>query len=472
MNFLSTWWRTAKTNEKIIQLLVILLVISLSLDRTVLVSVSTVAVCLVMIYDCMRQKSVRLFYSPKRDWLGIAVFLASVLLASVFLGDINSIHIALKYIYCAMPFLMMVYFENRTHTKYAVAAGVLLSTVIFSTSVAYLSLHGLGNAAGRVGAFSHNPNYYAGLLIGVLPVLFCVLFDTKIKENRLYLVLDATVLIMGLFSLWKSGSRGAMGGFFIGALAVLFLFCHLRKNVKLFLKGFLICAAVISMYLLAGIPGGTERLGDQVRLRQLQSCYEMWKDHMVLGVGLSNWESQYSTSYVQTEVIKQEAARRYEARKAARKKAIEKKNAEKKAAVQKPKSKLTAKQKAAARRKAAKKEAARKAAYQNRVVKHEADLPIPHNVVAWFFSTTGSIGGMGYLFFVCYYLWRLYRKVREEPENWVAFAGYWAFIAVNFHGLFDVGITNKAFARVLYLMLGLALSYSCCKKQEENLTET
>jgi hypothetical protein len=497
MKFLSAWWGKAETDEKIIQLLVILLVVSVSLDRTVLVSVSAAAVCLFMIYDCMKQKSLRGFYSPRRNWLGIAVFLVSVLAASVLLGDMASIHIALKYIYWAMPFLMMVYFENRTNTKYAVVAGVLLSLAVSFASVVYLSLHGQGTAAGRIGAFSLNPNYYSGLLISILPVLFCALFDTKLKGSRLYLVLNTAVIIIGLFALWKTGSRGAMGGLFTGALVALFFFCHFHENGKLFLKGFLLCAAVISLFLLAGIPGGTERLGDRVRLRQVQSCYAMWKDHMALGVGLNNWEQQYRTVYVQAEVIKQEAARRYEVLKAARQRTAKKKaaaqkavkqqaagsvatqkpavkgNTAKKAAVQKPKAKLTAKQKAAAKRKAVarkkadRKEAARKAAFQNRILKHEAELPIPHNVVAWFFSTTGITGGAGYLFFVFYYLWRLYRKIHEEPENWVAFAGFWVFIAVTFHGLFDAGITNKAFARILYLMLGLALSYSCCQKQEK-----
>ena len=517
MNILSEWWKKAEAEDKIIQFLVVFLTVSLSLDRTVAVSISTGAALLYIIYDCMKQKSLAGFYSPRRNWLGIAVFLFCVLAASVLLGDMASVHIALKYVYWVLPFLLIVYFESRADITYAVVAGAALSVVISSGTVFYLYLHGLGTAAGRIGAFSSNANHYSVLLIGILPVLCCALPGLKLKENKPILVLCATVIAMGLFSLWKTGSRGAMGGFFIGALLVLFLFSYLHKNVKLFLKGFLFCVAVISVYLLAGIPGGMERLGDQVRLRQLQSCYAMWKDHIALGVGLSNWENQYSTSYLQAEVIKQEAARRYEKRKAARKKAIEKKNAEKKAATQKtvkqpqdaksaaiqtpvakeeiakkateqkpvvkkkteknaaihkPKAKLTAKQKAAVRRKrkAAKKEAARKAAYQNRVVKHEADLPVPHNVVAWFFSTTGIIGGMGYLFFVCYYLWRLYRKVQEEPENWVAFSGYWTFIAVNFHGLFDIGITNKGAARLVYLMLGLALTYSQYKKQEA-LTE-
>ena len=518
MNILSEWWKKAEAEDKIIQFLVVFLTVSLSLDRTVAVSISTGAALLYIIYDCMKQKSLAGFYSPRRDWLGIAVFLFSVLAASVFLGDMGSIHMALKYIYWTLPFLLIVYFESRTKVKYAVVAGAMLSLVLSFASVLYLYLHGFGDAAGRIGAFDANPNHYAFLLGGFLPVLFCALSDTKLKAEKTFVVLDGIIIVMGLFTLWKTGSRGAMGGLFAGAVMILSVFCHLHKNMKLFLKGLLLCVAVSLVVLIAGIPGGAERLGDKVRLRQLQSCYAMWKDHVVLGIGLNNWESQYSTTYVQAEVIKQEAARRYEEQKAARKKAIEKRNTKKtkaagqktakqqqsvknaatqtpvakgeaakkpvvqkstakeetvkKAAIHKSKAKLTAKQKAAVRRKrkAAKKEAARKAAFLNRVLKHEAELPIPHNVVAWFFSTTGIVGGIGYLFFVCYYLWRLYRKVNEEPENWVAFSGLWTFIAVNFHGLFDAGITNKAAARLLYLMLGLALTYSQYKKKE-TLTE-
>lgn len=490
MNVLSEWWKQTGADDKIIQLLVIFLMVSVSLDRTFAVSVSTCAVLLYIVRDCIKHKSLAGFYSPRRNWLGIAVFLFTVLAASVLLGDMGSVHSALKYIYWTLPFLLVVYFANRTDIKYAVVAGAALAVVISFASVIYLSLHGFGTAAGRVGAFDANPNHFAFLLGGILPVLFCALSDTKVKAEKTCKILNGVIIVAGLFALWKTGSRGAMGGLFAGALLVLFLVSHIRKNAKLFLKGLLICAAVTAIVLFVGIPGGAERLGDKVRLRQLQSCYAMWKDHMALGVGLNNWETQYRTSYVQAEVIKQEAARRYEEWKAARKKAAEKKAAAlkaakqqeaksaaiqkpaekketvKKAAIRKPKAKLTAKQKAAARRKAAKKEAARKAAFLNRVLKHEAEMPIPHNVVAWFFSTTGIIGGTGYLFFVFYYFWRLYRKVTEEPENWVAIAGLWVFMTVNFHGLFDAGITNKGAARLLYLMLGLALSYNCCKQQE------
>ena len=94
----------------------------------------------------------------------------------------------------------------------------------------------------------------------------------------------------------------------------------------------------------------------------------------------------------------------------------------------------------------------------------ESRLTIPHNLIAWFFSTTGIIGGIGYMFFVFYYFWRLCQKAVEEPESEVVFAGFWFFIITNFHGLFDNTITYKGAARLLYLLLGLALSYNQYKE--------
>ena len=51
MNILSEWWKKAEAEDKIIQFLVVFLTVSLSLDRTVAVSISTGAALLYIIYD-------------------------------------------------------------------------------------------------------------------------------------------------------------------------------------------------------------------------------------------------------------------------------------------------------------------------------------------------------------------------------------------------------------------------------------
>ena len=92
---------------------------------------------------------------------------------------------------------------------------------------------------------------------------------------------------------------------------------------------------------------------------------------------------------------------------------------------------------------------------------------MPHNAIAWFFTTTGSIGGMGYLFFVLFYFYRLVQKLKEQPENWMLAAGLWIFLAMTLHGFVDIGIVDKGVARLLYLMLGTTLPYTCVDKAAE-----
>lgn len=140
-----------------------------------------------------------------------------------------------------------------------------------------------------------------------------------------------------------------------------------------------------------------------------------------------------------------------------------------KPAVQKPKPQLTQEQKAAAakaaaqkaeaaKKAAAKREADRIAAWQKAAIKNESSFDMPHNVIVWFFSTTGIIGGVGYLLFVAYYCRLLYSKIKENPSEWICCVGLWAFLAITIHGLVDAGITNKEAARLLFLILGISLN--------------
>ena len=97
------------------------------------------------------------------------------------------------------------------------------------------------------------------------------------------------------------------------------------------------------------------------------------------------------------------------------------------------------------------------------VIRHK----IPHNSIAWFFTTTGVIGGIGYMTFVIGYLCLFLQIIKKCPEEWIVLAGFWVFVAVGIHGLVDVGIAYKAAARLLYLMLGIGLSYACIENTAE-----
>ena len=107
--------------------------------------------------------------------------------------------------------------------------------------------------------------------------------------------------------------------------------------------------------------------------------------------------------------------------------------------------------------------------YQKKYILPEAKdrkLVIPHNVVAWFFSATGIIGGVGFLCFALGTLLFLMRMMNNQPNNFFLMAMLWAFVAFSIHGLVDVGITMKSSNRLFFALLGItvaSLKWTWCR---------
>lgn len=498
MDMLLSWWKHSDKKEKFIQILIFFLIFGCSLDiKGSLVGGPMALAGLYIIYDCFKRKSLAGFYLPVRYWLGFALFLSSVVLASVLLGDRPSIDLALQNVYWCLPFIVATYLGKQADIKYAALLGAMASVLVSSADMLYVTYY-LG-AKGRIGAFGKLANVHALLLLGVLPVVYAAFKDDRIRGDKKFYFLQGIVALLGLWSLWKTGSRGGMIGFFAGGILTYGVICLYRKQVKKFLTGFAVCVVVASFFLLSGIQWDNRKYGDNERLWMLRSSYAMWQDHKLLGVGLANWQKEYAANYLLKDEIETQALQRYQewkkaaeqraaaARKAAaaKKAAAQKAEAAKKAAPQKapapkPKPQLTATQKEAAAKKAAeqkkiaaqKAEAAKKAAaareakqiaaWKQAAIKYEMTKhTMPHNVIAWFFSTTGSIGGVGYLFFACWYIWLFCKELKRNNVLWIDAVGLWVFLAITIHGMVDAGIIYKAPARLLYLVMGLSIGYYC-----------
>ena len=468
MDVLKNWWSTSSKKEKTVQIIVVLLVFTYSVYiNNASISIATGLAVACILYDCYQKKSISGFRTVKENWLGIAIFLGTVLLASLLLGDKASIHKAFKYIYWTLPFLLAAYLGKLADIRYAAAGGALLSVALSSINVAYLNyllLQGHKLVAtrgpivdGRLGAFLSYPTHYALLLICTLPLLLCFYTDKKLRTNPLVITISSVVTLLGLWSLWKTGSRGAMIGLLAGGLLTFALFCYFRKQGMLFLKGLAVGIAVVVVILLVGIQGRNRTYGDSARIRMWRSSYAMWQDHKLLGVGLENWQKEYAGKYIRKKEIKKEARQQYLDEKTKKKQKIA---ATKKAAVKKARKKVIAKR-----------ERVRIAAWQKAAIKSESSFDMPHNVIAWFFSTTGLLGGIGYLLFVAYYGRLLYRKIKDNPGEWIFYVGLWSFLAVTVHGLVDAGVTNKEAARLLFLILGISLNYHYIER-EKRLSES
>ncbi len=92
----------------------------------------------------------------------------------------------------------------------------------------------------------------------------------------------------------------------------------------------------------------------------------------------------------------------------------------------------------------------------------EPNLDMPHNVLAFFFSATGIVGGVGFFIFQVGVFKLMIEKVMEEKEGCLLglYLGVlWAVIAVFIHGLLDTGITMKGAMRLYMGLIGVALGY-------------
>ena len=243
----------------------------------------------------------------------------------------------------------------------------------------------------------------------------------------------------GLWALWITGSRGAMLGLCLGGFFV-FLTVYFRQQIWKALAVVLLTGVVLfSGYAFWGIvPGGTHGYDDSTRLHMIKSSQAMWRDHKVSGVGLTQWEPNYAGKYFSyifsKKAIQNRALNAYAKSKRIKPNAIP------------PKTRI---------------------AIENGSIRAlTKTLMHPHNTIAWFFSTTGTIGGVGYLIFVFSFTGLFVGKIKEQPEEWIFQAGMWILLAVVIHGMVDSGIIYKGGARLLYVMLGITASYQAGKDSD------
>ena len=332
------------------------------------------------------------------------MFLGSVVLASILLGDKASIQMAGQYVYWALPFPVLFYLGKQADIKYAVLLGVAVSVLVSAGNMAYMEyLLSQGqklktNLGGRIGAFDRHPNVYSLLAIGVLPVLFASFKDVRLHSRIGILILQFVVSIAGLWSLWVANSRGAMLGMVVGAIFVMWAVHYCSNAWKAVFFLVLIVVLAYSSVAFSGVMLAGHGYDNTARLRAMKFSYTMWKDHKLLGVGLANWRKEYTSHYVDKAEVRKAAHQYY----------------------------INLKKKTGGKYSAKEDVAIQKAA-----LRAELAFRLPHNVTGWFFSTTGILGGVGYLIFLLSYIYLLLQKAKEYPDEWLPGSGFfWQSISM------------------------------------------
>ena len=420
------WWRCQDPNSILVNVLAALIVFSASSDiNNINIGISLGLGGAYILYHCIKHRNLQVFYIPKEHLLGMVVFLGSVLLSSIVIQDPKSIHITGTYIYWTLPFFVITWLGNLGDIRYGAVVGGLISvfiTGVFSFILYYVHTH--KDVYLYIGEYVKN--HKSGLLVVLFSSIVLRVQDVSRWFGRIG-AFDSTnpnfygTLLIGTLPLLLFALRSAVmrkNQWLAGVdIVVLLLGCRAlwvtgsRGAVaSLFVGGLyiLLVYTVVSKkikVLLTGLVLGAVFFG------------------IVLNSGIAG--RAYQQGDIQREYLLQSSYHMWLDHK------ITGVGLGNWAPV-----------------------------YLKSYAVEQANraLEVPHNAVAWFFSASGIIGGAGYIFFLIYYTVLLTRKIKQQPDSWVLYAGLWTFIAINLHGMVDMGIVLKQGARLLYLMLGLALT--------------
>lgn len=434
------WWRSRDPNSILVNVLAALIVFSASSDiNNVNIGISLGLAGAYILYHCIKTRSLQMFYIPKEHLLGMGVFLGAVLLSSLSTGDLKNIRVAGSYIYWTLPFFVITWLGNLGDVRYGAVAGGVVSvciTGLFSCILYYVHTH--KDVYLQIGQYVKT--HKSGFLAVVFSAIVLRVQDVSRWFGRIG-AFDSTnpnfygTLLIGILPLLLFALRSDVfrkNKWLTGLdIAVLLLGCRAlwmtgsRGAVATLFAGGLYVLLVYTVVnkkmkvLLTGLALGAVCFGLAFHFGIAGRAYQKGDIHReyLLQSSYHMWLDHKLTG-----VGLANWAPVY--------------------------------------------------ATSYAVVPEARYLESAHNAIAWFFSATGIVGGAGYLFFLLYYIVLLTRKIKQQPDQWILYAGLWTFIAINLHGMVDMGIILKQGARLLYLMLGLALTCTtACNASGRNRNE-
>lgn len=360
------------------------------------VSISVSLLCVVIIY--LYIKKFKKIIWPDKTFLAIYIaFFGSLLLSAVISGDLNSISETIKYIYWTLPFWVIYLSEKQSFSIKSWGYGTGISLLVVSLQAVYQFIT-LPLGTRITGTFA-NPNGFIGVLETSLPMLIAFYWAYGEKYIKKYHQLIKYILLgiisMTIFALLATQSRGGIAGAFIGGIVVFLMRYRNKIGIQDNNRKNIACALIFAVAV-----SGVAFLG----LSTFQRSYDNER-MLLIQSSYAMWKDNpvYGVGFSNW-----------------------------------------------------------KEQYQSHYISpmaKEPDLPMPHNNVAFFFSTTGIIGGIGYIVFTIGLLLLLIKKIVKYPQNVYYQAALWSFIAISVHGFVDSGITNKFNMQILFLCLGIAFAY-------------
>lgn len=336
--------------------------------------------------------------------ISILYFILWLILSTQSIEPIRSMESVCSTAYRLIPFFLVV--VAISNQKYLKMVFLLFSISVLITDIA--ALYQLITRAEsdwgiRVLGLSNSPTFFATHMLMAIPVLWwCA--NKKYFSNKEKVFLKI-VLILSVFMLIASQTRGAWISFFVTGIIYAACCKNMRKKILIGLTSVLILIGGLSViyptlqYRLNSVTD-MQFTSNSERVLMWKAAIEITKDYPLAGIGSDEFGYVYNTEYISP--LAKERSQANDPR---------------------------------------------------------SGHGHPHNNILKRLSEGGIIGGSAFILFNLYILYRLikqYRCRRSENDYSFALMGILVLVAVHIEGLTDTNFTCVPIMREFWLLMGLA----------------
>ncbi len=359
------------------------------------ISAGLLGVLILLVYGWKKQK---ICWNSPLFLLCYVFFMGCVVLASWLTGDKASFQLSIKFLSYSLPFWLLYLILQQSPSLFqSTFWGMLTGSWVLLVLTCQDILHPLKD--GRVHASFASANNFAMCLEAILPLLWLETLQVRkeYKNSARGKVLFVVALLTSLLltgALVLSKSRGGIAGFLLGAVTVV-IASLLQKKKDWPLQKRLIVLVVALGVVAVGVFRGTIAFN--------QRSYD--GERLLLAQSAYHmWEDHklYGVGFQQWNRV-----------------------------------------------------------YQAKYIlpgAKEPTLSLAHNNVANFFSGTGTLGGLGYLFFTFGSLAVLIRKLDQTRDNIYGKMMVWVWLAFFIHGMVDNSLYARFNTRLYFAMWGISLA--------------
>lgn len=335
---------------------------------------------------------------------GMAVAVLCLIISSICIKDLDSLNRAVRYIKDAFSFFMIAYLVQNFPTKKGALAGINLSLIILCVYGIY-KWYNTGEANMLSIYSQHNP--FGTSLELLIPFNLATVIFVAQKPLKICAFL---LSILSVFCILMSDSRGAIIGLALGIFLSLIIYVTLF--IKRISKQKLIRVTALALFVL-GIGASSVFLINKDRIAKFGDDGGGERS-MMITASYNMWKdhkafgvglSNWQDNYYGQ--YRPEGQR-------------------------------------------------------------EKGLSMPHNMIAYYLSTTGVIGLLGYFSYYILTFIGLLRLLKMTPSRALLLAGLIIFLAFGIHGMVNGTLNDKKISRVYFALLGFAVSsytaYSLTKK--------